>query len=655
MVYYFDMEGRLYEVNVNTLAVKQLFRDMVPGVHGKGGYTSQGRLVISNNGQSTKRQDLPSQWQVDAVMQRGGDAGSLAEWDGEQWRVVEQRQYTDVTGPGGIYGAMDDKSPLWAIGWDRRSLRLKLLDGGNWYTYLLPKAAHNNDARHGWFTEWPRIREITDGRWMMDMHGMFFDFPKTFSKDNSAGISPVSSHLRYIPDFCQWKGKLVIASDETSIQGNEMAGQPQCNLWFGDYDDLKQWGPASGFGGPWIDDEVKAGVVSDPFLVKGFKRRVVHLAVSRADQVKFTFEVDEQGKGNWKTYKSLTLGDGQYRYYIFDDDFNHCWLRVKVDKDCTVTAYFHLTDDNYHDPKESQELFAGLADIDKTAKVSSSLLYPAKRNRNLRVIDHQKFYEFTKEGFAFRKDSPDEKLQKLIAVDHEFSVDQASVIVRPGTKDIPEQYLLCEQLRLPKGSASFDNPVAGPMRFEREVESERSLANVHGTFYEVPLYKVYNPSLWSQVRPISSHNKQIYDFATWNGLLVLSGVDLGAKEDGHLFKSDDGQTGLWFGGIDDIWKFGKPVGVGGPWKNSSVIAGKASDPYLMTGYDKKTLELTADKDVTVTVEVDFDHQTGWHVYKSFKIKAGKTKTYIFPQGFSAHWVRVTADSDCKVTAWFKYE
>ncbi|MCK4999617.1 MAG: hypothetical protein KAS23_08780, partial [Anaerohalosphaera sp.] len=654
MVYYYDMEGMVYEANVRTLAVKKLFHKPVPGWHGKGAYTSQGRLVVANNG-GLKVGSEKADYKVQDVPESPENAGVLAQWDGTNWSIVERRQFTDVTGPGGIYGNDEANDRLWAIGWDKRSLRLKLLEGGDWYTYLLPKATFNNDAVHGWFTEWPRIREITGGRWMMDMHGMFFDFSPGFSKADTSGISPVASHLRYIPDFCDWNEKLVIATDETSIQGNPMAGQPQSNLWFGSYDNLKEWGPASGFGGPWVNDSIKANVPSDPFLVKGFKRRVVHLKASGAGQVAFTFEVDRYGSGDWKTYKTLKVGDGQYAYYIFDEDFDPCWIRVKVDKDCTATVYFHLTDDRYHNPKKGRKLFAGLADIDRKANVSASLIYPAKRNRNLRVIRGERFYEFTREGFAFEKDAADAKLKELVKIDHKFSVDQASVILTLGNKDIPEQYLLSERLRLPKGSALYDKPVCGAMRMEREVESERILANVHGTFYEVPLYHVGKPSLWSQVRPVSSHNKQIYDFTTWNGLLVLSGVDLTAKEDGHVFKSEDGSAGLWFGGIDDLWKLGKPVGVGGPWKDSSVTAGDASDPYLMTGYDKKTLELTADKDTMVTVEVDIDHQTGWHVYKSFKLKAGRTKTHVFPEGFSAHWIRVRADRDCRATAWFRYE
>ncbi len=51
MVYFYDMEGMLYETNVHTLAVKKLFHKPVPGWHGKGAYTSQNQLVVANNGE----------------------------------------------------------------------------------------------------------------------------------------------------------------------------------------------------------------------------------------------------------------------------------------------------------------------------------------------------------------------------------------------------------------------------------------------------------------------------------------------------------------------------------------------------------------------------------------------------------------------------
>lgn len=802
-VYYYDMEGMLYEANVNTLEVKKLFHDTVPGVHGKGGYTSQGRLVISNNGQGNNF-DSPENWQVKAEKQYGEVSGSLAQWDGEKWEVIEQHQFTDITGPGGIHGAPDDKSPLWAMGWDKRSIRLKLLDGGKWYTYLLPKAAHNNDPVHGWFTEWPRIREITDGLWMMDMHGMFYNFPKTFSIKNTSGISPISSHIRYIPDFCEWNGKLVIASDETSIQGNKMSGQAQCNLWFGNYEDLKTWGPASGWGGPWINDEVKANTPSDPFLLNGFDRRILHLAVGggqnvtsssslmrctdrfeitnipeviagltgitieRGDfhkpapgyefnvnqdvtvyivvdergkpgigdewkktdmtvkwtqnlndnvyvksfpkgritipgnntehkagdyglphttfvkaetgellisdltsglgarvnhprkspnnslsgeprDVTVTMEIDTDGKGNWEAYKTVNVQD--YTYCIIPEKLDAQWMRMKVNKDSIMTAYFHMTDDDAHKARKYRKLFAGLADIDETKNISSAVIYAAKRNRNLRIItSDQKYYDFAKQTFAFNEDEPDENLKKLLSIEPEFTVDAASVVIQAKNG----------VLRLPKGTSEYDKPfIGGWPRCMREVESERMLANIHGTFYEVPIDTIgdrdhMKDNQFSRLRPVTTHNKQIADFCTWNGLLVLTGVDKDAEDDGHIFKTDDNNAALWFGGIDDLWKMGKPVGTGGPWKDTAVKAGIPSDPYLMTGFDEKSVELTADKDVIISMEVNFDH-ISWHHHKTFELSAGKKITHTFPKEFSAHWVRVKADKDCKATAWFIYK
>jgi hypothetical protein len=136
--------------------------------------------------------------------------------------------------------------------------------------------------------------------------------------------------------------------------------------------------------------------------------------------------------------------------------------------------------------------------------------------------------------------------------------------------------------------------------------------------------------------------------------LVISGTRSNAKKDGHYFNEANNTNGLWFGAIDDLWKLGKPAGEGGVWKNNSVKANEASLPYLMTGYDKKKILLTADKDVTITLEVDVDHN-GWHEYKKIKLQAGKTVEHVFPDGFSAHWIRARADKDCKTTVWLKYE
>lgn len=796
MVYYIDMEGSIWEANVNTLVVKRLFKKPVPGWHGKGGYTSQGRLVVANNGE--RHVGDYENVLVGGKAKSAEERGVLAEFDGKNWKVVERRQFTEVTGPNGITGGTDGDDPIWTMGWDRRSVRLKVLDNGTWHTYLLPKAAYCNDASHGWYTEWPRIRQITGGRWMMDMHGMFFDFPKTFSAKNSAGIKPIGSHLRYVPDFCDWNGKLVLASDETSIQGNQLAGQPQSNLWFGDYQDLKTWGPANGYGGPWIDDEVKANVPSDPFLVAGFDRRMIHLAVGRkkgptvkalrasdqqeinsmpaqlaslprvtvnrgdwhkaapgftfhvnspvtvflavdrrgdpqlnsawkltqlslkwgkglrdriytrdfvagmvtipsndvehtlgsfgmphaafvmakgneslaitetgqatvtfpanpltpqaaGDSVTFTLEIDKHGTGEWTSLQDVTVPANGYGAHFLPDDFNATWLRFKTDRDCIATAMLHQTTSRFVDgkAKANAALFAGLADVDDS-NAMGGLLYAAKGNRNLRMVTLENgCYEFTKAGFEFEAQETDDRLNKLLHVEPEFSVDAASVVLQSEGRTY----------RLPKGHAAYDQPfAAGWPRASREVESERHLANIHGTFYEVPLLTNDAPPAWNLMRPVSSHRKQIVDYCTWNGLLVLSGIKLDASNDGHIFQDPKLGTGLWFGAIDDLWKLGKPVGKGGPWLDTNIKANVVSDPYLMTGYDKKSVQLSHGnfKPITMTLEVDIDGNGFWVPYKSFKVPARSITRFEFPTGFSANWVRAISDTEATATVQFDY-
>jgi hypothetical protein len=186
------------------------------------------------------------------------------------------------------------------------------------------------------------------------------------------------------------------------------------------------------------------------------------------------------------------------------------------------------------------------------------------------------------------------------------------------------------------------------------VVSERYLANIHGTFYEIPRDARSAPD-FAFIKPIATHDKLIADFCTWRGLLVMSGTRAGARADGHRFTAADGR-GLWFGAVDDLWKLGKPVGRGGPWFRTPVTAETPSDPYLMTGYDRKRLELSHDAAVEVvfTVEVDVD-RTGFRNYGSLTVPAATTLTHRFPAGYHAHWVRLTAGRDCTATAIFVYE
>ena len=795
MVYYIDMEGSIWEASVHTLDVRRLFKKPVPGWHGKGGYTSQGRLIVSNNG------ELHVGDYGDVLV--GGAAtnpeerGVLAEWDGDEWRIIERRQFTEVTGPQGITGGSDGNDPVWSMGWDRRSVRFKLLEDGQWHTYLLPKASYCNDASHGWYTEWPRIREITDGRWMMDMHGMFYDFPPTFSVGNSKGVVPIGSHLRYVPDFCNWNGRLVLASDETSIQGNRLAGQPQSNLWFGRYQDLQQWGPASGYGGPWVDDRVQRDTWSDPFLVDGFAHRTLHLAVGRtkpvhgnllraSDQqpitsvpdqlarlprvtvkrgdwhqpaagysfavsqpvtvylavdrrgdpqldaaweptelqirwgrgfedrvyrrtfpagqvtvpgnptehtrgsfgmphtafvharspalqvepgpgaqvsqpavaaqagigpVTFAIQVDRTGNGQWTSLQTVTVADGAAKSIMLPTDLDAVWLRLKTSRDCIASAFLHQTSpppvSTAVVAKAGQDLFAQLADV-TDADAVGGLVYAAKRNRHLRIVAADgRCGELRKDQFTFAADDRDPDLQELLHIEPEFTVDEASVVVMSQGR----------RFRLPKGDAAFDRPfAAGWPRGVREVESERHLANIHGTFYELPLITNGAPPAWHLMRPVASHSRQIIDFCSWNGLLVLTGLRADASRDGHVFRDAALGMGVWLGGVDDLWKLGKPTGHGGPWKDTPVQANTPSDAFLMRGYDDKrvTLSHESEQPVQITLEVDFDGHGHWITYQQFHLAAGEIRNHQFPEGYSACWVRAVADRPTTATVQLEY-
>src|SRR5690606_20917093 len=143
--------------------------------------------------------------------------------------------------------------------------------------------------------------------------------------------------------------------------------------------------------------------------------------------------------------------------------------------------------------------------------------------------------------------------------------------------------------RLPLGPDAFvDYTRDNLLRICREVATERDLLSLQGTFYELP---AENADGFAKIRPISSHKLAIHDYASYRELLVMTGIH-SATDIKHIITSEDRKAQVWVGAIDDLWKLGKPVGHGGPWKGSNVKKNIPSDPYLIGFYDKKTLELS---------------------------------------------------------------
>lgn len=645
LVYFYDMEGALYEVNVHSLEVKKLFDKSVPGWHGKGAYTSQGRLVVANNGEAPAGK-IPKQFMAKLPPKSDEDAGVLAEWDGKTWNILARRQFMDVTGPGGIHGAPDDKSPLWTVGWDKRSLMLKVLDGGKWSTFRLPKASYAFDPKHGWYTEWPRIRDLDDGKYLAVLHGQMFDFPGSFSAANTAGIRPLCTHLRYVPDLTQWGDKLVIASDDTSIMRNPLAGQSESNLWFGSKEDLKSWGPTAAWGGLWIGDRVKAGVASEPFLIAGYAKRVLHLSQNSDKPAAFKLEVDVRGDGQWAEAGRMELPAHGYQWRLLGEDFKAEWLRLVPEQYSFVSAYLHMSNESPH------ALATGFG---KAWSDEPALVRPARDNRNLELSLGDAYYELDEKLNLTSQPMPKE-VQAILPkwkLKADSTVDAASVIITDYKG---------RRWRLPKTDAAFDKLTA---RGLREIESERYTGNWHGSMYEIPRLAEgvksvgkgdYDYPDYIKMKPVCTHRLPISDFCTWRGLLVLSGAQVRPGV-GKAVASADGKARLWLGKTDDLWSLGKPQGHGGPWLDTKVKAAKPSDPYLMTNYDRKTLTLshTSSKPVKITVEVDFLANGFWREYETFTVEPGKPFTHEFPAGYAAHWLRVKTDADCTATAQLVYE
>ncbi len=662
-VVFATMEEGFYEVDVHTLAVTELWADEqrqqgrkadLPGYHGKGFYSAQGRYVYANNGDHAAA----------ALRDPTVPSGVLAEWDGkaDHWSVVRRNQFTDVTGPGGIEGNPPGDSRLWSIGWDNRSLILMLLEDGQWHSYRLPKASHCYDGAHGWNTEWPRIRDIGENELLMTMHGSFWRFPRTFSAANSAGIAPHSTYLKVIGDFCRWNNRVVFGCDDTAqseflnkdrLKGNLAGpGKSQSNLWFVQPAELEAFGPALGRGAVWLNDEVKAGQVSEPFLFSGFANRSLFVTHRSSEPVTLHLDVDAKGDGNWKKLTEIKVPARGGKWLEFSPKQTGAWIRLSPDRNAAgLTAFFHYRGEDRR-TAEAASIFAGIArPADKV--VSGGLLHA--RGGQAKTL---RFVAKNQSGRLGCYDlDGDLKLRPVEDPKGEAWVNTNLAIAAPLITADSASFLYVDEAgkrwRLPKCETVSDS--VGPLgeaRLAREVCTERNLLNVGGTFYEVP---AENAGGFSKLRPIATHNRRIHDFASYRGLLVISGLADDAQGE-HVIRSEDGKCALWVGAVDDLWAFGKPRGRGGPWFASPVRAKTPSDAYLATGYDQKRLMLShaSDKSVSFRLEADFAGTGTWSEVGVFKVRPGEWCEHRFPTAFGAYWLRITADTDTTATAQFEY-
>lgn len=680
-VYYATMEEGFYEYDLHTKKITELYTDVnlksktyfsklpeakkqekqkfadLLGVHGKGVYSGQGVLVYSNNGEpggDQEKYDIPS--------------GSLSEWDGKDWKLVRRNQFVEVTGPGGIYGNLEPEDPIWTTGWDHKSLLLGVRNHNKgWRFYRLPKASRSYDGAHGWNTEWPRIRDIKDrsGDYLMTMHGMFWRFPKTFNVTNTKGIRPRSAYLKIIGDFARWNNQIVFGCDDSAqkeflnkrkIKGNlQGAGQSHSNLWFVEDQHLDRLGSVSAEGAVWINEEVKDNLISEPFLFSGWEGRNIWLKNHNNFPMEFEIQVDAQGNDEWAVYKKISVQPSSSLYESVAADIDAEWVRVKVPKAgiYSVLFSFHAERQATDDPA----LFSYIATGKDPGYLGGYLYSLGDNQRKLGVlagrIDHGHF----KTTDYYELDG-DMKLKKSDHVENRHKIEENFQIPKDLVTIDENSVLVVDdkgrRWRFPKGDAKFDKlTFSGLTRLAREVVTERDLLNLHGTFYELP---AENADGFAKVRPIASHNFAIHDFASYRGLLILSGINPSGRQE-HIIRSEDGKAAVWVGTIDDLWKLGKLTGKGGPWSDTAVQADLPSDPYLFGFYQKRSLTMSHDSDETIqfTLQLDPSGNGEWVDYKQFDVSPTQKLRYTFPEHMEARWIRFVANRSCRATTDLIYD
>ena len=694
-LYIMTMENGVYDVDVHDLSFIVRYPDIqgkgdrfLHGYHGKGLYSGQGQLVAANNGRPSN-QGYPT-----------GEAGVLATWNGTTvadnggsyfasndantgigdntgapvaaqsdyiagWKQHFKVQHCEVTGPGGIYGSANPATdPIWATGFDDKSVVLRVMeDGATWNTWRLPKGSYTHDGSHGWHTEWPRIRQIDPADpasiYLMHMHGVFYDFPRTFSSTNFSGLAPICSYYKMPTDYCMFEGYLVMGKDDASFFENPLTRRTQSNLWFGQLDDLDDWGSPHGHGAVWKNESVSSGALSEPFLINGFSKGTLHLRNNSGAAIPVVIQTSN-GDSGWTEQRTVTVPANGYLPENIND-LTEEWVRLQANETSSdLTAFFTLSNPYPHvtPPSIATDEFDALANIANTAAYSDGLLRvmaSADLKMEMAAAGIDGAGTTTSNGYyqiggqlelnSLEDAALEDDLRADAATSKDFGADNASVWVTDDVSGV--------RLRLPRLDPAYDHPFpSGWPRGFREIVTERSLLNCHGTFYEIPRK---NSGGRYRMRPITTHGKRITDFTAWRGLLVLTGVLDSAPETDRLVRNAEGAA-LWLGEADDLWQMGEPRGYGGPWLETEVEADTASDAYLMYGYDRKVLSLShaAESDVTFTVEVDFLADASWSTYQRFTVAPGETFTHTFPDGYRAHWVRLKSDTATTATAQFEY-
>ena len=334
------------------------------------------------------------------------------------------------------------------------------------------------------------------------------------------------------------------------------------------------------------------------------------------------------------------------------------WIRVVADMATKASISFVYASGRER-PSTADKIFKGIVQLESEQNTGGLLYCLGNNRRALGILANKSEGDNIAETGYYEMDDRMNIVPKTDDSTATFIREKVAVPAKVVTAE-PGSYLIVDdskrRWRLPLGSEQYENLMEKQaLRICREVSTERDLFNCGGTFYELP---AENADGYAKIRPISSHNYRINDYASYRGMLVMTGIDASkVTNNPHIFQSTDKKCSVWAGAIDDLWKMGKPVGRGGPWMKSKVVAKVPSDPFLFGCYDERTLTLShnANQSVEFTVEVDPTGDKNWVTYRTFTVKANEKLTFKFPGNIQARWIRFVSDENTTATASLDYK
>lgn len=155
------------------------------------------------------------------------------------------------------------------------------------------------------------------------------------------------------------------------------------------------------------------------------------------------------------------------------------------------------------------------------------------------------YYELTAEMKLVQKHDP----VTLEFIREKFAIPENVVMINASSVLIVDDQ--GRRWRLPLEKEPYTGLTNnGALRIDREVATERDLFNCHGTFYELP---AENADGFAKIRPVASHDFRINDYASYRGMLIITGIKPeGGKNNPHIIQyySIGGWKGCSMGGCD---------------------------------------------------------------------------------------------------------